>query len=324
MFIEADARYGDPYAIADEDLDVTDAVLLEDGDGNLEAHTTAPGPPDSVLYLVDGVRRTDFRAHDILDDGVVVRGLGGSYGVGAVACVPGQRPVYVEPTIERLLFWTHGHHGALGPCGGWEWQTVALATDDADDLLSGLQRRMRDREASLAGELVARHGGERVTVVRDGPLNRLYGLDAEVVGLVKSHHHPYLPAELHYRVPDVIAQPGQRTSLFRLRDDVWGCYLRLPTVGRVGPWAGIVRIDVPAAAGLAAAAGVADRVCGRLGPYAGIAHTDPRAPANLQPIGALEYMLRHRLGDIGGALRAARQAAVMTPAAPHTSTGAAR
>jgi hypothetical protein len=126
---------------------------------------------------------------------------------------------------------------------------------------------------------------------------------------VKSHHQAYLPAEIHRQVPTVLAAPGQRSSLFRLRDEVWGCYLRLPTSGRVSPWTGIVRVDVPSAGGLAQARAVADRVCGLLPRFAGIRHIDPRAPANLQPIAALETRLRHLLGDPSGAVRAAGDAA---------------
>ena len=164
---------------------------------------------------------------------------------------------------------------------------------------------MRDAEADLADELAT----DGDLVVRDGPLNRLYGINVEVAGLVKSHHKAYLPAEIHRRVPAILAAPGQRTGVFRLRDEVWGCYLRLPTSGRVSPWTGIVRIDVPAAGGLPQAVAVADRVCGLLPRFSGVRHIDPRAPANLQPIAALETRLRHLLGDPAGAVRAAGDAA---------------
>jgi hypothetical protein len=171
--------------------------------------------------------------------------------------------------------------------------------------------RMRETEADLATRFTA----PGTVVVRDGPLNRVYGIDDDVVGLVKSHHQPYLPVDVHRQVPDVIAQPGARTSLFAIHGDVWATYLRLPATGRIGPWAGIVRLDVPAAGGLLRAASLADAVCALLPRFAGVAHTDPRAPANLQPIGALETRLRHQLGDAGGALRAARVAAAATAGA---------
>jgi uncharacterized protein len=305
MFVEPDPRYGDPYGINDDTELAEDAFLLEDGENVLQAHDPAPTQLEGPIYFVDGVRRTDFRVHDLLDDGMVVRGLGGSYGVGAACCSPGTRARFEEPEIRRILFWTHGHIADLPSVSGWQWETESLAGGDADLLLPALQRRMRDAEADMADRLA----GDGAIVVRDGPLNRLYGISTEVVGLVKSHHKTYLPAEQHREVPTVLSREGQRTSLFRLRDEALGCYLRLPTKGRVSPWAGIVRIDVPAAGGLERAADVANRVCALIPRYAGIPHADPRAPANLQPIGALETRLRHLLGDPAGAIRAARESA---------------
>jgi hypothetical protein len=311
MFVESDPRYGDPYEIDDDEVGAGQAPLVEDGDGMLVTHEVAPAELVEPVCFVDGVRTTDFRVHEVLETGNVVRGLAGSYGVGAVRCAPGERPRYLEPVIERLLFWTHGFHAVLPEVGGWVWAAEGLAVSDPNLLLNKLQERMRAREADLAGDLTA----DGATVVCDGPLNRFYGINAAVVGLVKSHNKAYLPADEHRRVPEVIARPGQRTSLFALRAEVWGCYLRLPTSGRVGPWAGIVRIDVPAAGGPGLAAAVADRAASVLPRYAGVAHCDPRAPANLQPIGALENRLRHLLGDPGGSLRAARRAAVLYDAA---------
>jgi hypothetical protein len=248
----------------------------------------------------------------------VVRGLGGSFGVGAVRCARGTRPEFAQTLIRRVVLWTRGHAEALPPTGGWEWDVQALAIEDPEHLLPALQRRMRDVEADMADELAA--SGD--LVVRDGPLNRLYGINVEVAGLVKSHYQAYLPQEIHRQVPAILAAPGQRTSLFRLRDEVWGCYLRLPTTGRVSPWTGIVRVDVPAAGGLDHSVAVADRVCALLPRFSGVRHIDPRAPANLQPIGALEARLRHLLGDPAGAVRAASDAAALydqahlTPQAP--------
>jgi hypothetical protein len=313
MFVEPDPRYRDPYEVDDDTDAAGEVVLLEDGDGALLAHSPGPALLEGRLYFVDGVRRTDFRAHDFMADGTVVRGLGGSYGVGAVCCTPEGRPVFDRMEIRRLLLWTHGYAEALPAVGGWEWTVESLAIEDPEHLLPALQARMRKAEADLADELV----GDGALVVRDGPLNRFYGLDVAVAGLVKSHYQAYLPPDIHRRVPAVLAEASQRTSLFRLRDEVWGCYLRLATSGRVSPWAGIVRIDVPAAGGLEAAVGVADRVCALIPRYSGVRHVDPRAPANLQPIAALETRLRHCLGDPGGASRAASDAAAVHDRSRH-------
>ena len=307
MFVEPDPRYRDPYEIDDDTAVAGEVVLLEDGEGVLAVHSLDPALPDGPLYFIDGVRRTDFRVHDFLQDGTVVRGLGGSYGVGAVCCTPNAKPEFDRMVISRTLLWTHGHTEALPPVGGWAWAVEALATEDPENLLPGLQRRMRDAEADLGDELATQGS----LVVRDGPLNRFYGINVDVVGLVKSHHQAYLPPEVHRQVPGVLALPGQRTSLFRLRDEVWGCYLRLPTTGRVSPWTGIVRVDVPSSGGLENAVNVANRVCALLPRFSGVPHLDPRAPANLQPIAALETRLRHLLGDPAGAVRAAGDAAAL-------------
>jgi hypothetical protein len=315
MFVEPDPRYRDPYEVDDDTEAAGEVVLLEDGEGTLVAHSPAPAVLDGPLFFVDGVRRSDFRAHDFLPDGTVVRGLGGSYGVGAVCCRPSGRPAFDRMEIRRLLLWTHGYAEPLPAVGGWEWTVDSLAIENPEHLLPALQRRMRDAEADLADELVSDGG----LVVRDGPLNRFYGINVAVAGLVKSHYQAYLPPDIHRCVPAVLAEAGQRTSLFRLRDEVWGCYLRLPIGGRVSPWAGIVRIDVPAAGGLEAAVGVADRVCALIPRYSGVRHVDPRAPANLQPIGALEARLRHCLGDPTGASRGASDAAAIYARTHHTS-----
>ncbi len=314
MFVEPNPRYRDPYEIEDDTELAGEVVLLEDGEDTLVAHSLDPALPEGMLYFVDGVRRTDFRVHDFLDDGTVVRGLGGSYGVGAVRCAPEARPEFARAGIRRVLLWTHGYAEALPACGGWEWEVEALTIEDPEHLLPALQRRMRDAEADLADELAT----EGALVVRDGPLNRFYGINVDVAGLVKSHYQAYLPPEIHRRVPVVVARAGQRTSLFRLRDEVWGCYLRLPTTGRVSPWNGIVRVDVPAAGGLDNAVEVANRVCALLPRYSGVPYIDPRAPANLQPIAALETRLRHCLGDPAGAVRAASDASALHDEAHHS------
>jgi hypothetical protein len=315
MFVEPNPRYRDPYEI-DDDTELTgEVVLVEDGEDALVAHSLVPALPEAPLFFVDGVRRSDFRVHDFLDDGTVVRGLGGSYGVGAICCIPDGRPEFAQMLIRRALLWTHGYAEALPAAGGWEWEAEALAIEDPEHLLPALQRRMRDLEADLADELAA----DGALVVRDGPLNRFYGINVEVAGLVKSHYQAYLPPEIHRLVPTVLAAPGQRTSLFRLRDEVWGCYLRLPITGRVSPWTGIVRVDVPAAGGLDRAVDVADRVCALLPRYSGVRHIDPRAPANLQPIAALETRLRHFLGDPAGAVRAAADASAIYDQTHHNA-----
>src|SRR5579884_3242412 len=101
MFVEPDPRYGAAYSIDDDEEPEEEAVLLEDGEGVLASHELVPTPFEGCLYFVDGVRRTDFRVHDLLSAGTLVRGLAGSFGSGAVRCERGRRPEFVEEQVER-------------------------------------------------------------------------------------------------------------------------------------------------------------------------------------------------------------------------------
>ena len=80
------------------------------------------------------------------------------------------------------------------------------------------------------------------------------------------------------------------------------------------PWAGIVRCEATGTLPLATVVALADTVTVALPRFASVAHKDPRAPQNLAPIGALERLLRHRLGDAQicyRALRAGERAPVL-------------
>jgi hypothetical protein len=162
---------------------------------------------------------------------------------------------------------------------------------------------MRQAEGYLAEEL----GEDGCLVIVDGPLNYVRSRDLPVVGYVKTHHRPLLDPPHHSRLTGL--KPGERTSLFALGDDRYSCYLRLAPVRPFsGPWAGIVRIEIPQSSGQRLAVETADRVAALVPRFAGVPHRDPRAPQNLQPVGALESHLRHRLGDRGMAFRAVREA----------------
>jgi hypothetical protein len=162
---------------------------------------------------------------------------------------------------------------------------------------------MRAAEQDLAREYFE----DGYLTVLDGPLSRLRSLDGvHVVGYVKTHRTMHLSVDAHRRVPSLGA--GQRTSLFRIGDERLSCYLRLAERGpTMPPWAGIVRLEMPASAGLGTAAAQADVLAVALLRFAGVAHRDPRAPQNLQPVGALEKHLRALLGPSGLATRAIRE-----------------
>jgi hypothetical protein len=179
----------------------------------------------------------------------------------------------------------------------------SIANTDPDAPLAELQERMRRAESLLAARLTA----EGFLTILDGPLTFVRSSDLPVLGYIKTHHRPLLDPAAHRAVPTL--KGGERTSVFTVGSDRYSCYLRLVEADEAaGPWAGIVRLEVPQSAGLQAAVNAVDRAAATLPRFAGVAHRDPRAPQNLQPVGALETNLRHLLGHPGLARRAVRSA----------------
>lgn len=300
-------QVGTAYLIGPDDRADEDAPVVEEPDGRLVLRDPDPASAgEAPVAFVDGVRRGDARLSMARDAGRVAAGVAGAHGVGAVVCEPGENPRFHRLATRRLVVWGGGERVELpGAPGGFAWECVSVATDHPDAPLMELQERMRQAEGRVAEELCE----QGVLTVIDGPLNYVRSRDLPVVGYVKTHHRPLLAADEHRRVPDLRA--GQRTSLFAKRADVCACYLRLadpPPWG--GPWAGIVRLEVPSSVGLPAAAAAADCASLLLPRYAGVAHRDSRAPVNLQPVAALESRLHHLLGDRGLAVRAIRAAAL--------------
>jgi hypothetical protein len=309
MFVEDwAAAYGSPYLVKESDEANLSGALVEDGDA-LVPHVPAPGDGlEGPIAFVDGVRRGEAAMSDLdPGTGAMIRAVAGTHACGAVVGEPGGALSFEEVRVSRMVIWGSGVHRELPAVkGGWEW-TVRSVPDDAPDApLKALQSRMRQEEGLVAEEQAARG---RLVIV-DGPLNFVRSRDLPVVGYIKTHYRALLPPEQHRRIADLL--PRQRTSIFRLGDDRYSCYLRLtPSTRLSGPWSGIVRLEIPAATGLRVAVQTMDRVTGMIPRYAGVAHRDPRAPQNLQPVGALERELRHRMGDAGLAYRAVRAAVAL-------------
>lgn len=254
----------------------------------------AVGPP-ATAWFVDGVRRLDVR---LLAEqgGRGVPGLFGSYAVGGVRWRG--RAAFGEPEAARVLVLGGGLlpepvEVALG-AERLRFEPARVPGEEPDAPLLGLQEAMRDAEASLAARLAAEPG---TLVLADGPLAFFGASASPVVGIVKRTIRRYLPADLESLVGSL--HPRWRTPLFalggeRVRRYAW--YTRL--VELRAPWhdhAGIVRCEVRAGVGLPDAARLADRVTAFLPAFAG-RPTDPRAPQNLAPVGALEALLRRRMG----------------------------
>jgi hypothetical protein len=299
------ATYGSPYLVAPDDQAVPEVELMEDGDQFRVHRSDVRKGAHQPLAFVDGVRRGEAALYQVdAASGQVTRGVAGSHACGGVIADGEGRPTFTKPEIERLVIWGSGRVGELPPVrGGWSWTCRSIADDAPEAPLKALQERMRRSE----GRLAARLCGEGLLVVVDGTLTYSRGVDEPILGYVKTHSKMLLQPEHHRRVPEL--QPGDRSSLFRLGGERYSCYLRLARTGGItGPWAGIVRLEVPQSAGLAAAVEVVDRVAGILPRYASVPWRDPRAPQNLQPVGALEERLRHFLGDQRLAQRAVREA----------------
>jgi hypothetical protein len=297
------ATYGSPYMVTEGDESGPTGRLVEDG-SNLLIHDGIPEPPAQTLAFVDGVRRGEaslYQRHPTTHQ--IARGVAGAHACGCVLTSPGARPEFGEQRISRLVVWGSGLSADLPDvAGGWRWKSVSVADGAPDTPLKDIQARMRQEEGRLAEDL-ARAGH---LVIVDGPLTYVRSRDIPVVGYVKTHYRTLLEPEDHARIPEL--GPGQRSSLFALGDDRYSCYVRLtqPTPWS-GPWAGIVRLEIPQSSGLDAAIDLANRVAGAIPRFAGVPHVDPRAPQNLQPVGALETRLKHQLGDLGLAQRAVRE-----------------
>jgi hypothetical protein len=309
------AAYGAPYLVRPEDQGAEQVELVEDG-GRVESHRPEVEPAFPIVF-VDGVRRGEaaLYQHDA-KTGTVARGVAGSHACGAVIATENSIE-FADMLVQRLVIWGSGITGSLPDVpGGWSWDSKSIGSTEPDAPLMELQERMRRAEGMLAERMADTHG----LTVADGPLHYVRSRDLAnpAAGYIKTHHRMLLPPEEHTRIPGLGA--GERTSLFRLRNARYSCYLRLvPASGLSGPWAGIVRLEVPQSAGLKAAVELCDRLTATLPRFAGIPHRDPRAPQNLQPIGALESHLRHLLGHPGLAFRAVRQAVSngLTPQGVH-------
>jgi len=257
-----------------------------------------PAEAPGRLFFVDGVRRIEHRLL-IEAGGQTVFGLLGSFGVGGTEV--GERAHVGETRIGRLAIVGSGLRidpfVATNGSGPIRFEPVSVPDSTPVAPLQELQTAMRRSEAALASELAAGGG----LVFLDGPLSFLEFTQQPVVGCVKRLLRSYLPVEAGALLPGLGV--GERTPLFLIRDasgrgSRYSCYTRLGS-GRTidAALAGIVRLEVLAGLGLAAARAAVDSATALLPRFASDAAHDPRAPQNLYPIGGLEARLRHLLGD---------------------------
>jgi hypothetical protein len=304
IFVEDwQGSYGSPYLVTPDDQGSANVSLAEDTIFTTHANRLVQDRHEQLAF-VDGVRRGEAALYQHSpESGRVVRGVAGSHACGAVIANGESRAIFVGERVQRLVIWGSGETGTLDPIGGFAWVSRSVDDEAPDAPLKQIQERMRREEVMLAEEL-SRQG---LRVILDGPLFYVRSWDLPIVGYIKTHSRALLEPEMHKLIPSL--RPGERSTIFRLGDDRYSCYLRLtPTSEMSGPWAGIVRLEVPQATGLKQAIETVSWIAGVIPRYAGIPYKDPRAPQNLQPVGALEKHLRHRLGDPGLAYRAVRAA----------------
>lgn len=291
-----DAEYGASVEL-DEELEPAAGLDLTVEQAGAWAPVAAPALATvPCCAFVDGVRRIDVRLFAEEGD-LVAPGLAGSWAAG---CAWSSRPPAVGAVeVGRELVVGGGLvppplDAAVG-AGVLRFAPSTVAGNGPLDPLRGLQNAMREAEARLAR--LALESGDAELVVADGPLS--YAMEGRLVGMVKRQSRSYLDAE-RARVL-VWLRPGERTPIFKLgeqRLERYSWYLRLAD-GRAidGTMAGVVRLEVSAAGGLAAAQELAELAGSALPLFASRPGHDPRAPQNVYPVGALEVHLRHRLGD---------------------------
>lgn len=299
-----DAAYGAGFEAPDDSPQAVECPLVEDG-GEMRAHRPPAAERPRRLGFVDGTMRVEARLTRTGAEGDATTGLAGSWAAGAVL-VTGDEPARIDHvTVGRATIFAGGHKVLLPDHpDGWRWEAHSAEGDEIDAARRRLQRLMRSAEADVAERL---RREDRLTVI-DGPLHRIRRGGMPVIGYVKTHHRRMLARAQWVRTPELSV--GERSGLFVMGgDELYGCYLRIGDPGPwAGPWAGIVRIEIPTGVGRDAAVETVDLAAGWLPAFASALHRDARAPVNLTPIAGLERRLRHLQGDPRLALRAVREA----------------
>lgn len=288
--------YGPSVDLDDELAPVTGLDLTVEESGPWQPIPAQRRERVPSCAFVDGVRRIEERL--FAEDGdLTAAALAGSWAVG---CAWSTRPPHVaEVRVGRELV----VGGGLDPVdldvriGAQElaFRGSSVAGSAPVDPLRGLQNSMRDQEAELARQVLVADRAD--LVLADGPL--AYAYEGPLIGMVKRQSRTYLDAPRAEILNRLAA--GDRTPIFKLgeqRLERYSWYLRLAP-GRTidGAMAGLVRLEISAAVGLSAAQDLAGLASGVLPLFASQPGHDARAPQNLYPVGALESVLRHRLGD---------------------------
>lgn len=287
-------------------------VLLEDGaqpdptvNPSLEVpfdewQPIAPSnlPGNELLVFIDGVRRLDARV-TAQRDGRLFYGAFGSYAVGSVS-VQDSRAAIDEKSIRLHRIFVLG--GAppsptspLTPARALVYEPLVIDDPEPDGPVREIHKAMQRAESDL---LRAHAAPSAALVIADGPLEFQLPNEASALGYVKRMLRQYLGQAGFSHLMNL--PPGSRTPIFEIRRDK---SRRLSWYARLGTreagesrLSGVVRLEC-SPMDLKSAQALANRSVGELGRFVPSRARDPRSPQNLLPIGALERILRHRLGD---------------------------
>lgn len=225
-----DVGYGAGFQV-DADASMALECPIVEGAGSLEVLSPASADRPVALAFVDGSMRVEARLTRTTSDDGTTTGVAGCASAGAVVVPADGGPLhFAHVEVRRYAIFTGGHRIDLpAQPGGWRWEADSVAGDEIEQATIRLQRHMRDAEVTIAEKLWA----DGLLTVVDGPLSMVRsGRDTPIIGYVKSHHRRMLAAEECAKVPTIGV--GQRTSVFQIRTDLYGSYLR---VGDPGPWA---------------------------------------------------------------------------------------
>jgi hypothetical protein len=306
IFVEAwDPEYGasfQPGELTPSKADVDPSVEISAGKWT-PLRPGGPGGKVEDIAFIDGVRRIDAMVWIREDEDTTRMGICASYAAGVVTA--GTRAQIRDVAVRRRLFTGVSGLVPLATDAG-TYDVEATPSANIPALTTDLQERLRELESEVASAV----SGVDLVVV-DGPLST-HHVRPRTIGYIKSHRVTYLDAALERTVHQLRA--GERTPLF-LTTTSWSRYSAYLELGETKshPWAGIVRLEVPAEVPLVEARALVEAASRALPRYASVPHKDPRAPQNLFPIGGLERELRHRLGDHAFMHRALRVAASKIP-----------
>jgi hypothetical protein len=259
--------------------------------------TPAPSPRPDRIVFVDGVQRVDAYGR-VESGGLFVEAALASVAVGGAICETDAAEFASDPVIERVFAVTGGISASRLEVRAGSALLAYLphshATRGAAGIRLAVQERRSELERSFAEALVS----PNALIVLDGRLSFDPGGAGAVVGFVKTIFEFYVDEQRRRLLTTL--EPGQRSPVFRIqhgRTTRYSWFLKLPHTQPIHhPFAGLVRLETPEV-GESRALALADLTSHHLPAFASRPEKDPRAPQNLIPVGALEWKLRHLLGD---------------------------